>query len=113
MTTEEIKAMFQASATLRHCKSTDPQRPLLEDAVEQLTRQYVAEFLSGQKHIGQKDNKISLQEAFDIIVKTCQSATSLELEHHPGGITDEQVQTLAATRKMALDRIVKEIASKN
>ena len=113
MTTEEIKAMFQANATLRHCKSTDPQRPFLEDAVEQLTRQYVAEFLSGQKPIGQKDSKISLQEAFDIIVKTCQSATSLELEHHSGGITDEQVQTLAATRKMALDRIVEEIASKN
>ena len=113
MTTEEIKAMFQASAALRHCTSTDPQRPLLEDAVEQLTRQYVAEFLSGQKPIGQKDSKISLQEAFDIVVKTCQSATSLELEHHPSGITDEQVQTLAATRKMALDRIIEEIASKS
>ena len=113
MTNEEIMAMFQANATLRHCESTDPQRPFLEDAVEQLTRRYIAEYLSDQKHICQKDNKIALQEAFDIVVKACQSATSLELEHHPGDITDEEVQTLAEARKMALDRIIEEIASKS
>ena len=113
MTSEEIKAMFQASAALSHCSPTDPQRPLLKEAVEQLTRRYMAEYLSSQKLIDQKDSKISLQEAFDIVVKTCQSATSLELEHHPGGVTDEQVQTIAAARKMALDRIVEEIASKS
>lgn len=113
MTNEEIMAMFQANATLRHCESIDPQRPFLEDALQQLTRRYIAEYLSDQKHISKKDNKISLQEAFNIIVKTCQSATSLELEHHPDGITDEQVQTLAEARKMALDRIVEEISSKS
>lgn len=110
MTSDEIKAMFQANAALKHCQPNDPQLPILEEATQQLTRKYIAECISSQKPVEQS-GKMSLQEAFDVIVKTCQSATSLELEHHPNGVTDDQIQTLASVRKMALDRIAEEIAS--
>ena len=108
MTSDEIKEMFLASAMLRHCPETDARHPLLEDAVEQLSHQYRTECLTLQNIVQQKE-KMSLQEAFDILVKTCQSATSLELEHHPDGMSDEQVQTLVNVRKMALDRVVEEV----
>ena len=112
MDNKDIQAMFQVCAELRPCKENDPKRLQLATIANSLTRQYIDEYLSILPNESQGTN-IGLQEAFAIIVKACQSATSLELEHHPDGITDEQVQTLAAVRKMALDRIVEEISTKS
>ena len=112
MDSKDIQAMFQVCAKLRHCKEDDPNRLQLAAIANSLTRQYIAEYLSISPNESQGTN-VDLQEAFEILVKTCQSATALELEHHPNGITDEQVQTLVAVRKMALDRIVEEIATKS
>ena len=112
MTSDEIKAMFLASAALRHCSEDNSHKPELECIVEQLTEQYRAECLTKPIEV-KEDSKLSLQEAFDILVNACMSATSLELEHHPNGIPDDQIQTLAAARKMALDRVVEEVKLKS
>ena len=52
---------------------------------------------------------MKFEEALNVIVKTCEVATNLESEHHPGGISDEQIKELFKLRKDALDCIVEMI----
>ena len=112
MAPDEIKTMFQANAALRHISPMDPQRIVIEDVYEKLSRKYIAEYIVG-KDMSSGPKKMDMQEALDILVKACQSALLLESEHHPDGITDDQLKSLAIARKMALDRVAEEVAMKD
>ena len=102
--------MFQANAMLKHCKADDPNKPMLEEAAANLAAKFIDEHVSKQDGISQ-DVQMGLQEAFNVIADACQSATSLELEHHPNGIADDQIKTLLAMRKMALSIILEKLKS--
>lgn len=112
MTIEDIQKLFQTSAALRHCPFVDPRRPMLEETVDKMTAQYVSEYLDGKDVGSSQPPKMGIQEAFNILASTCESAMALELEHHPNGITNEQIESIAYARKIALETVVDELAKK-
>ena len=113
MTTEEIKTMFLAAATLKHCSFVDPQRPALEAAVEALTDQYEAECLLGQKSVDKpKDSSsMTVEDAFETVAKMCQRSLDYELKFKPNNLDDNQVKALALACQEALGTIAAALQS--
>ena len=108
MTSDEIRQMFQANAALKQSFLADPAYPAYLETVQKLTAQYIHDSFSHDRDIEQP-KKMKFEEALNVIVKTCEVATNLESEHHPDGISDEQIKELFKLRKDALDCIVKMI----
>lgn len=107
MTTEEIKTMFLAAATLKHCNFVDPQRPVLEATVEALTDQYETECLLGQKPVDKSKDSSSMtvEDAFETVAKMCQRSLDYELKFKPNNLDDNQVKALALACQEALGTI--------
>ena len=97
MTSEEIQSMFQTNAAFKHCKDNDPAKVDLAIAVSTLTKKYI------QENVLNEEPQMDFRTAIDVLMKTCESASLLEHEHKPNGMTDEDVMALIANRRAALE----------
>jgi hypothetical protein len=111
MTSDEIQTFFQASATLRKCPESDPRRENLKHIVDTLKKQYIAEYFQGRPEIA-SEKTMSIEEAFQTLVNACNSATQLELQHKPNGMSEDDVKSIALTRQVAINHLVEELAKR-
>ena len=109
MTSEEIKEMFQANAALRQSFPADPAYPALLNTVQKLTAKYINESI-GSGEIEQP-KQMKIEEALNILINACKTATYYEAEKRPNGMTDEQVTKAFDIRKAALDCVVEKLAN--
>lgn len=111
MTSDEIKTFFRTSAMLRHCPDFDPKRADLQQTVNELQQRYISEYLSNNELDEQKPitHEPSIEDALAVIVNTCNSATNLEVTHHPNGMTDDEIKMTMTARQMAINMIANKL----
>ena len=106
MTSNEIKQMFQANAALKQSFPADPAYSAYLNAVQKLTAQYIHDVFTSNLETEQQ-KKMNINDAFNVIMKTCEIATQLENEYHPDGISDEHIKERSDMRKNAIDCILR------
>ena len=113
MTSDEIKEMFQANASLQKCLPCDPERSDLEIKVASMRRRYISESMVGAAVSPAVKERCSIEQAIEILANACTIASILESKHHPGNIDDEVVKQLAMSRNEALNVIVDALIAKS
>ena len=102
MTEKEIQAFWWLPIQLKQMPADDPQRPMLEAAVEDLARKMLADMRS-QKETKPEDKPASnLDEAIQILATTCVQASMLEDKYLKDQMPEADRKAIAQARKYAL-----------
>lgn len=103
MTEKEIQAFWQLPIQLK-MPADDPQRPMLEAAVEDLKDKMPAEICVAKEELEQAkepDDK-TLDQALQLLVTTCVQASMLEEKYLKDQIPEQDRKALLQARKHAL-----------
>lgn len=104
MTEKEIQAFWQLPIQLKKMPADDPQRPMLEAAVEDLKDKMLAEICVAKEELEQAkepDDK-TLDQALQLLVTTCVQASMLEEKYLKDQIPEQDRKALLQARKHAL-----------
>lgn len=104
MTEKEIQAFWQLPIQLKKMPADDPQRPMLEAAVEDLKDRMLAEIYGAREELEQaeeQDDK-TLDQALQLLATTCVQASMLEEKYLKDQIPEQDRKALLQARKHAL-----------
>lgn len=104
MTEKEIQAFWQLPIQLKKMPADDPQRPMLEAAVEDLKDKMLAEICAAKEEPEQaeeQDGK-TLDQALQLLATTCVQASMLEEKYLKDQIPEQDRKALLQARKHAL-----------
>lgn len=104
MTEKEIQAFWQLSIQLKKMPADDPQRPMLEAAVEDLKGKMLAEICVAKEEPEQveKPDSNTLDQALQLLATTCMQASMLEEKYLKDQIPEQDRKALLQARKHAL-----------
>ena len=115
MTEKEIHAFWQLPIQLKNMPADDPQRPMLEAAVEDLKAKMLAEMHAAKeelKPVEEPDDKAldqALDQALQLLATTCVQASMLEEKYLKDQIPEQDRKALLQARKHALVKVAEAI----
>lgn len=111
MTEKEIRAFWQLPIQLKEMSADDPQRPMLEAAVEDLKDRMLSEMHAAKEEVKQAeepDDK-ALDQALQLLATTCVQASMLEEKYLKDQIPEQDRKALLQARKHALVKVAEAI----